>query len=100
MVELGEKRDFHREMDHYLRQFVKYKTVFKTHASHDGINISGAKNIIKKLRDCVEDDIRDNDLGVEFVPELKHNEFLALMRRCPMKTWDRLANFDSYEVLH
>ena len=51
-MELGEDRDLYREIDDYLRQFVTYQTVFKTHASDDGINISGAKNVIKKLCDC------------------------------------------------
>ena len=46
----------------------------------------------------MEDDIRDDDLGVELVLEPKYKESLALTRRCPMKTWNRLANFAPFEA--
>jgi hypothetical protein len=99
-MEPGEVCDLYNDMDDILRQFVDYKTVFKNHAPHSGINIHGAKKIIKKLRDCKGDEIRDNDLGVEFILELKYKEFQNLLRRCPNNTWTRLANFDPFELLY
>ena len=67
-----EECDLYNTMSDVLGQFVDYKAIFKKHAPRDGLNMHGAKKIIKKLRDCKEDDIRDNDLGVEFILGLKY----------------------------
>jgi len=95
-----EECELYNAMHDVLREFVKYKDVFKKHSPQDGLNMYGAKKIIKKLRNCKEDDIRDSDLGVEFIIGLKYQEFHNLMRRCPKRTWHRLANFDPFERLY
>jgi len=95
-----EECELYNAMHDVLRQFVQYKGVFKKHSPQGGLNIIGAKKIIKKLRNCREDDVRDNDLGVEFIIGLKYQEFDNLMRRCPKQTWHRLANFDPFERLY
>jgi len=99
-MEPGDDCDLYNDMEEPLKQFVDYKSIFKKHAPHSGINMHGAKKIIKKLRDCKEDEIRDNDLGVEFMLEMKCKEFQGLLRRCPHNTWTRLANFDPFELLY
>jgi len=95
-----EECDLYNVMNNVLKQFVDFKAVFKNHAPREGLNMYGAKKIIKKLRGCKEDDIRDNDLGVEFILGLKYQEFNNLMRRCPQRTWQRMANFDPFELLY
>jgi len=92
--------ELYTQMNDVVKQFVDFRAVFKKHAPRDGLNLHGAKNIIKKLRDCKEDDIRDDDLGVQFIIGLKYQEFNNLMRRCPQRTWQRIANFDPFELLY
>jgi hypothetical protein len=92
--------DLYMAMNEALKQFVNYKAIFKKHSPQDGLNIHGAKNILKKLRNCKEDDIRDSDLGVEFMVGLKYQDFNNILRRCPNRTWHRLANFDPFELLY
>lgn len=99
-MEPGEDCGLYSAMDESLTQFADYKSIFKKHAAPFGINMHGAKKIIKRLRGCKEDDIRDNDLGVQFILELSYKEFQGLMRRCPRNTWSRLANFDAFELLY
>lgn len=99
-MEPGEDCGLYSDMDESLTQFADYKTIFKKHAASFGINMHGAKKVIKRLRGCKEDDIRDNDLGVQFILELNCKEFQSLMKRCPRNTWSRLANFDPFELLY
>jgi len=98
-MEPEEDCGLYSDMDESLIQFADYKTIFKKHAPF-GINMHGAKKVIKRLRGCKEDDIRDNDLGVEFILELNCKEFQRLMKRCPRNAWSRLANFDPFELLY
>jgi len=99
-MEPGEDCGLYSDMDESLTQFADYNAIFKKHAAPFGINMHGAKKVIKRLRGCKEDDIRDNDLGVQFILELNCKEFQGLMRRCPRNTWSRLANFDPLELLY
>jgi len=82
-----------------LAEFVEYKDVFKKSAPNGKLNIHGAKKILKRLRECSEDDIRDADDGVTYLVGLSRKEFLELIQRCPQAAWKNLSNFNRMELL-
>lgn len=59
----------------------------------------GAKKIIKRLRECHEGEIRDQDLGLQFILGTTKQEFSKLLKRCPEATWFRIAKWDPFEML-
>jgi len=63
------------------------------------LGVPSAQKMVGNFRQAMDLQIRQSDKAVGMVQHLNRNELASILHHCPIRLWDRLHEFDAFELL-